>query len=269
MSDIFISYASEDRDRIEPLAKVLAKQGWSVWWDRDIPFSERFDRAIKEALSEARCVVVAWSKISIESPYVLDEAESGRKQGVLFPILLDPPNDDLPPLSFRRIQWADLQDWDGTDTHHPILRKLVADITSILEPNHIDDQEVPNSVDNSFIKIMYPVADQNLKKTAEPIKESIEKGFPGAKIIVYSQGDLIIRGSINTVKRMWRSFSRIFSRSFQTPVNIVTSNPFKKIEIDKLSDKISSVEGVYVQSIQLQKLPADEADADIIVKLGP
>ena len=32
MADIFISYAKEDRARIEPLAKALAEQGWSVWW---------------------------------------------------------------------------------------------------------------------------------------------------------------------------------------------------------------------------------------------
>jgi hypothetical protein len=34
MSDIFISYASEDRSKAEPLAKALEEQGWSVFWDR-------------------------------------------------------------------------------------------------------------------------------------------------------------------------------------------------------------------------------------------
>ncbi len=50
MSDIFISYASEDRNRIEPLAKALAAQGWSVWWDREVPFGRDFDEIIEEGV---------------------------------------------------------------------------------------------------------------------------------------------------------------------------------------------------------------------------
>lgn len=30
MTDIFISYASEDRDSVEPLVKALERQGWSL-----------------------------------------------------------------------------------------------------------------------------------------------------------------------------------------------------------------------------------------------
>ena len=43
MSDIFISYASADRDRARLLADALAQKGWSVWWDRTIPPGKEFD----------------------------------------------------------------------------------------------------------------------------------------------------------------------------------------------------------------------------------
>ena len=33
MADIFISYASEDRNKAEELAETLRARGWSVWWD--------------------------------------------------------------------------------------------------------------------------------------------------------------------------------------------------------------------------------------------
>lgn len=46
MADIFISYASEDRGRAEILAIKLQEQGWSVWWDRDLPFGRPFDEVI-------------------------------------------------------------------------------------------------------------------------------------------------------------------------------------------------------------------------------
>jgi hypothetical protein len=61
MADIFISYASEDRPRVEPIAKALEEHGWSVWWDRTIPPGKSFDEAIEEAITAAKCVVVLWS----------------------------------------------------------------------------------------------------------------------------------------------------------------------------------------------------------------
>jgi len=64
MSDIFISYASEDRERARLLADALSQNGWSVWWDRTIPPGKEFDQVIEEALDAAKCVVVLWSKTS-------------------------------------------------------------------------------------------------------------------------------------------------------------------------------------------------------------
>lgn len=51
MSDVFLSYAAEDRERVERLAWALAELGWSVWWDRDIPAGKTFDAVIEEALT--------------------------------------------------------------------------------------------------------------------------------------------------------------------------------------------------------------------------
>ncbi len=50
MSDIFISYASEDRAHAKKLAQALGARGWSVWWDRDIPTGRAFDEVIEKAI---------------------------------------------------------------------------------------------------------------------------------------------------------------------------------------------------------------------------
>lgn len=36
MTDIFLSYASEDRERVRPIVNYLREAGWSVWWDRSV-----------------------------------------------------------------------------------------------------------------------------------------------------------------------------------------------------------------------------------------
>ncbi len=79
MSDIFLSYAREDRPWVKLLAECLEEQGWSVWWDRNIAAGKRFEKVITDALSQAKCVVVIWSQASVESPWVQDEASEGRE----------------------------------------------------------------------------------------------------------------------------------------------------------------------------------------------
>jgi hypothetical protein len=108
MADIFVSYATEDRDRIQPLVEILQAQGWSVWWDRDLNAGPSFDDKIEEALDAARCVVVAWSRASINSNWCRVEANEGLERGILVPLRLD---DVRPPLAFRGAQTAALIKW--------------------------------------------------------------------------------------------------------------------------------------------------------------
>ncbi|MBS0159968.1 MAG: toll/interleukin-1 receptor domain-containing protein [Nitrospira sp.] len=114
MTDIFISYASEDRDRAEALANVLAALGWSVWWDRKIIAGQAFDHAIEAALEKAKCVVVLWSRHSIHSEWVKNEAAVAAERDVLVPAMID---EIKLPLEFRRKQTANLTDWTGDHNH--------------------------------------------------------------------------------------------------------------------------------------------------------
>ena len=98
MSDIFISYASEDRPWAQRLAKALEAQGWSIWWDRNIPPGKNFDEVIEAELDVSRCVIVIWSKVSVAKRWVRVEAEEGLKRGVLIPVHFE---DVQVPLAFR------------------------------------------------------------------------------------------------------------------------------------------------------------------------
>ena len=46
---------------------ALEARGWSVFWDRRIPWVQTWRSHIGRALENARCVVVAWSEHSINS----------------------------------------------------------------------------------------------------------------------------------------------------------------------------------------------------------
>ena len=129
MSDIFISYASEDRPYAERLAHALEGQGLSVWWDRDIPAGKEYAGVIDEAIKDTRCMVVLWSGISRRKDWVLEEAEDGKNRGILVPVLIEKVR---LPRGFRRIQALDLIGWDGSPTA-PAFQKLVADTNSLLE----------------------------------------------------------------------------------------------------------------------------------------
>ncbi|MGB5622153.1 MAG: AAA family ATPase [Gammaproteobacteria bacterium] len=104
MTDIFLSYAREDRNRIEPLAERLIAEGFDLWWDTRISSGAEFSREIESQLNAAAVVVVAWSRASVESLWVADEASVGLTKGNLLPIRLD---DVEPRLGFRQIQTID------------------------------------------------------------------------------------------------------------------------------------------------------------------
>jgi hypothetical protein len=127
MADIFISYASEDRERARTLAHVLEQHGWSVWWDRKIPVGKSFHQVIEDAIDEARCVIVLWSECSVASDWVRNEVEEGKRRNILCPVMLDAVKI---PLGFRHLQAAALSDWQP-GTQHAEFDGLLSSITKV------------------------------------------------------------------------------------------------------------------------------------------
>ena len=70
----------------------------------------RFATEIDRELKNADVVVVLWTKTSVESPWVQDEAAEGRDSGRLVPVIMGA---EKPPLGFRQFQSIDFGGWDG------------------------------------------------------------------------------------------------------------------------------------------------------------
>jgi hypothetical protein len=142
LASIFLSYAHEDKARAERLARALEAEGWSVFWDRTIPSGRTWRDYIGNALHEANCIVVAWSRASIASDWVHEEADEGRDRKILVPVLLD---NVKPPLGFRSIQAEALINWDGSPAAGEF-RKLVGDIEHFLgSPSKQPSESTPKA----------------------------------------------------------------------------------------------------------------------------
>jgi tetratricopeptide (TPR) repeat protein len=134
MADIFISYASEDRDRVRPLAEALQKRGFNIWWDRSLAAGQDYAQIIERELRSARAVIVVWTQGSAASTFVRDEAGRARDEGRLVPVLLDRVEI---PLGFGAFQAEDFTRWNG-GASAPQMQLLEEALRAKLEGRDVD-----------------------------------------------------------------------------------------------------------------------------------
>lgn len=183
MSDIFLSYKSEDRARAKIIAEALEQQGYSVWLDQKIPPGKTYDDFINEALDSAKCVVVLWSKESVklkEGRWVRTEATIGDRRGILVPVLID---DVEPPFSFMLTEAARLIDWKGT-LPNPEFDLLVGSIAGILGQSlaaRIEDKKKAFKEELGDIELRKKVFRDTKIKTQEEEKRLEQEKERGTK----------------------------------------------------------------------------------------
>ncbi|MGP8322084.1 MAG: SUMF1/EgtB/PvdO family nonheme iron enzyme, partial [Methanosarcinaceae archaeon] len=154
--EICLSYEKSDYNKVRILAEALDKKGYSIWWDRNIHGGERYARVITKKLNNAQCVIVLWSKHSVESDWVLDEA--GLAKDKLIPILIDKV--DI-PLGFGQIHTIDFLDWQetlpNTKFNHLLesVKKMIGSPPGGHEPEkeRIEKKTVTNTIDMKFALI--------------------------------------------------------------------------------------------------------------------
>ncbi len=182
MADIFVSYASGDRQRVEPLASALEAEGYTVWWDRNIQGGAEFSDEIEKALQVSKIVVVVWSEQSLTSHWVKDEAAFARDRGMLLPIRLD---DIEPPMGFRQHQTVDFSTWRG-DINTPAFEML----RSALKTRFGD------GVAQATLRVATNRT-QKLKSNWPLRRQIIAMGLAGVAIAVFLAAIFLIRGSGN------------------------------------------------------------------------
>ena len=104
-ASVFVSYSRGDQKRAMPVIAGLEKAGFRVWWDGLLEGGDTFLPTTEAALEGADAVVVIWSKTSVASHWVRDEATVGRDRRRLVPLSLDGSE---APLGFRQFQLIDI-----------------------------------------------------------------------------------------------------------------------------------------------------------------
>ncbi|MFC4292080.1 TIR domain-containing protein [Sphingorhabdus arenilitoris] len=102
---VFFSYSRDDQARALPIINLIEQAGYKLWWDGLLGGGERFSDSTEQALERAKAVIVLWSKISVKSHWVHDEATRGRDRRILVPLSLD---GSPPPLGFGQFQVIDI-----------------------------------------------------------------------------------------------------------------------------------------------------------------
>lgn len=138
MADVFISYASEDRERVRPLAEALIARGLSVWWDRALAAGDDYAAVIRRELDAAKAVLAVWTAASTASPWVRDEAGRARDAGRLVPVLLDRVEI---PLGFGQVHAEDLTAWSG-QARAPQIDLLVESLKARIEGRAPDGEAI-------------------------------------------------------------------------------------------------------------------------------
>jgi hypothetical protein len=104
MADVFISYSQKDRDVAQGLADFLDDCGYDVWWDYELIGGVQFRNKIKEELTKAKSAIVIWTPNSVESDWVIEEADEAKQGHKLIATRVDGFDYRAIPLGFRSLQ---------------------------------------------------------------------------------------------------------------------------------------------------------------------
>lgn len=129
----------EDAGRVVRIVEGLRAEGFTVWWDHGIAPGAQWDQTIQQELSAAKMVVAVWSELSVNAPWVKEEAGVGKNKGALLPVRIDEVE---PPLGFGLIQMANLIDWDS-DRDDPHWEHFLAAVKSVMSGKLITGLERP------------------------------------------------------------------------------------------------------------------------------
>lgn len=127
MADVFISYAREDRAKLDKIASAFEALEVSYFVDSSMAAGTIFDEVLSAELQAAKAVLVVWTSKALASKWVRAEASFALEHGKLVAVFLDKVI-LVPP--FNLVHAADLIQWSGDldDTEFVAMLRRIGDL---------------------------------------------------------------------------------------------------------------------------------------------
>jgi hypothetical protein len=114
MSEVFISYKQEERERMRPIVASLRALRVEVWFDERLSPDKPFTEEIEHIANSCGAQLVCWSPAAVKSEWVRGEAEVGRQRGTLVQAMIEPCTLSPP---FNVIHAENISEWRGQPEH--------------------------------------------------------------------------------------------------------------------------------------------------------
>ena len=115
----FLSYNSEDADRVSEIVVQMSQFGINLWYDKGVEYGEKWEKIIAEKIHDCQAVVLFFTKgiLSKENSYVEKEYKIALKfQRKIYVVMMDDIEDgDVPPEKMP--WWIDIKDLQCVEAH--------------------------------------------------------------------------------------------------------------------------------------------------------
>lgn len=161
----FVSYNSEDAERVGAIARKLHSNNVLLWYDKGIPYGEKWEAIIAEKIKKSQAVILFFTKgiLFKEDSYVKKEYRIATKnfKKKVYVIMLDFIDDESVPLD--KVFWFN----DIRDNHN-------IDIVDINDLDKISN-EIMSAIDIKNSRKMQIQAIDNKKEKENPFLAEIRK----------------------------------------------------------------------------------------------
>ncbi len=259
--DVFISYSRDDKDKVAVLARMIASEGYEVWWDADLPPHMSYGDVITAKIGAAKAAVVVWSDTAAKSEWVRAEADVARNQKKLIQTALD---NTMPPLPFNQIQCAEIGDWNGEPDHRgwsKVKQSLVA-LCGPRDAERRDAAQVPLSASVAAAAPSTP-AGKKPKAPADTWPDrTAKKGMSTPLMIALGCGGLAVLGVVMVIAlaALGMSFedtgdmSDIDADEYSAPLSELNDG-------DDVSSPESDIDGDFIPQLEQQPDQAPQAES--------
>lgn len=207
--DFFISYSHRDIAYARRLHRALSARGVRVWWDERLTVGRPFGLEIQQALDKSKRVLVLWSKNSVTSEWVQQEASHARALNRVRPYRID---DCTVPVGFNALHTGALGNPDKAS--ETILQDAGAQLVPGSRSVTIRDAQ-------TYLEKLPATAAENLfgrERELDLLFNAWDAGKSGVVVLQAMGGQgktALMRHWVQTMMECsWRGASRIYVESF-------------------------------------------------------